>query len=167
MGWVVKHCQRHNRPEDWVQLTKVNQLQNLNASINIWLNIKFIIFTKPSFRISTKVKLHNLNQAPAEKYWPNFSFIILLKIWLDQTLCSKSEQKNNLMTKLQLPNLHQIQLPNLHQIVVNMSLSINISNSNHLNKFWVGIFKCQSHRNQVYSTGMSDWVSELVSECIS
>ena len=60
---------------------------------------------------------------------------------LDQPLCSKSEQKLSFMTKHQLPN---------QQTVANMILSINISNSNNLNKFWVGIFTRQGHINQVY-----------------
>ena len=42
------------------------------------------------------------------------------------TLCSKSEQKFSFMTKRQLPN---------QQAVGNMILSININNSNNLNKF--------------------------------
>ena len=45
------------------------------------------------------------------------------------------------MTKRQLPN---------QQAVANMILSINISNSKNLNKFWVGIFTRQGHINQVY-----------------
>ena len=61
---------------------------------------------------------------------------------LDQTLCSKSEQKLSFMTKLQLPNLQQT--------VANTILIINVSNSNNLNKFWVGIFTRQGHINQVY-----------------
>ena len=60
---------------------------------------------------------------------------------LDQPLCLKSEQKFNFMTKRQLPN---------QQIIANMVLSINISNSNNLNKFWVDICKGQSHINKVY-----------------
>ena len=40
------------------------------------------------------------------------------------------------------------QLPN-QQAVANMILSINISNSNNLNKFWVAIFTCQGHINKV------------------
>ena len=60
---------------------------------------------------------------------------------LDQPLCLKSEQKFNFMTKRQLPN---------QQIIANMVLSINIINSNNLNKFWVGIFTPQGHINQVY-----------------
>ena len=56
------------------------------------------ILTRPSFRISTKIRLHNLNQASAAKYWPNSSFssnhfLSELKLQnFDQTLCSKSEQ---------------------------------------------------------------------------
>ena len=58
---------------------------------------------------------------------------------LDQTLCTKSEQKFNFMTKPLLPNLQKT--------VANTILIINISNSNNLNKFWVGIFKGQSNIN--------------------
>ena len=61
---------------------------------------------------------------------------------LDQPLCSKSEQKLSFMTKDQLPNLHQT--------VANTIPITNISNSNNLNKFWVGIFTRQGHINQVY-----------------
>ena len=61
---------------------------------------------------------------------------------LDQTLCSKSEQKFIFMTKPQLPNLQQT--------VADTILIINISNRNNLNKFWVAIFTCQGHINQVY-----------------
>ena len=57
---------------------------------------------------------------------------------LDQPLCLKSEQKFNFMTKRQLPN---------QQIIANMVLSINISNSNNLNKFWVVISTRQGHIN--------------------
>ena len=60
---------------------------------------------------------------------------------LDQPLCSKSEQKLSFMTKRQLPN---------QQTVANMILSINISNSNNLNKFWVYIFTRPGHINKVY-----------------
>ena len=61
---------------------------------------------------------------------------------LDQTFCSKSEQKFCFMTKSQLPNLQQTGS--------NTILIINISNSNNLNKFLVGIAKRQGHINQVY-----------------
>ena len=60
---------------------------------------------------------------------------------LDQTLCSKSEQKFSFMTEPQLPILQQT--------VANMILIINIGNSNNINKFWVGIFTRQGHINQV------------------
>ena len=56
-------------------------------------------------------------------------------------MCSKSEQKVSFMPKRQLPN---------QEAVANMILSINISTSNNLKKFWVGIFTRQGHINQVY-----------------
>ena len=92
-----KTCQRHKGPEGWVQLTKVtywvvSQLQTqilikfifristkhqlLSKTSASPINLKFKILTKHSFRISTKMKTHNLNQASAERYWPNFSFKI-------------------------------------------------------------------------------------------
>ena len=44
-------------------------------------------------------------------------------------------------------------------------LIINISNSNNLNKYWVGIFTHQGRINQVYwRYGVSQSVSELVSD---
>ena len=46
---------------------------------------------------------------------------------LDQTLCSRSEQKFSFMTKPQLPSLQQS--------IANMIRSISISNSKNLNKF--------------------------------
>ena len=45
--------------------------------------------------------------------------------------------------------LNKLQLPN-QQTVANMILSINISKSNILNKFWVGIFTRQGYINQVF-----------------
>ena len=41
-------------------------------------------------------------------------------------------------------------LQNLQQIVSNTILITNISNSNNLNNFGVGIFTRQGHTNQVY-----------------
>ena len=73
-----------------------------------------------------KLQLQNLAWTSTSKSWEK---------------CSKSEQKLSFMTKPQLPN---------QQAVANMILSINISNSNNLSKFWVGIFTCQGHINQVY-----------------
>ena len=42
------------------------QLQNLSQTSAFWLNLK--ILTKPSFRILTKTKLHNIKLASAAKY---------------------------------------------------------------------------------------------------
>ena len=59
-----------------------------------------------------------------------------LRIWERQTTYAAL-----FITKRQLQN---------QQAVANMILSINISNINNLNKFWVGIFTRQGHINQVY-----------------
>ena len=45
-----------------------------------------------------------------------------------------------------------------------MILIININNSNNINEFWVGIFTLKGHKNQVYLTGVSDGVSQIVSD---
>ena len=78
------------------------------------------------------LQLQNLAWTSISKSWPT----------LDKALCSKSEQKLSFRTKHQLPNLLQT--------VAYMILSMNMSNSNNLNKFWVGIFARQGNINQVY-----------------
>ena len=40
-------------------------------------NLKFKILTKPSFRISTKIQLHNIYKITVPKCWTNSSFKIL------------------------------------------------------------------------------------------
>ena len=127
-------------------------LQNLDpaftskSELNITSSTKLgIRNTKPSFSISTNIQLHNLCKTSATKYWPNASLKILPELQhqnLDQTLCSNSEQKFGFITKPQLPSMQQI--------VANTIFIINISKSANLNKFWVGIFTCQAHIDQVY-----------------
>ena len=121
---MSKHCQRHNGPEDWVHLAKVTfgvisrvqtqilitfHLQNLDSESTKDLNqtsasplyLKLKILTKPSFRITTKIQLHNLYKTSEAKYWANSSFKILAKLQLqnlDQPLCSNSEQKFSFRT---------------------------------------------------------------------
>ena len=90
------------------------------SQVRTQILIKFQFQTNFSFKISPEFQLQNL----------------------DQTLRSKSEQKLSYITKPQLPNLQQT--------VANTILIINISNSNSLNKIWVGIFTRQGHINQVY-----------------
>ena len=81
----------------------------------------------------TKLQLQNLAWTSTSKFWPNL-----------ETLCSKSGQKPNFITKLYLSNLHQT--------VVSTFLSINISNSNNLNKFstWV-LIKSYTLRIRYYA----------------
>ena len=89
-GVLNKHCQRHNGPEGWVLLTKVTSLGHITSfytnldqtsseswpCINFKISIRHLhfdklsnleILTKPSFRISSKIELHNHNQASAAK----------------------------------------------------------------------------------------------------
>jgi len=82
--------------------------------------------TKTSFRISTRIQQYNLYKTPAKKL-AKLQLQILPELQLqnlDQTLCSKSEQKISFLTKPQLRNLQQI-VPNM----------ILISNSYNINKF--------------------------------
>ena len=87
-----------------------------------------------NFVTSTKHQQQNTDQTSTSKSWPK---------------CSKSEQKLSVMTKPQLPNLQQ---------TVANTILIS-SNSNNLNKFWLGIFTRQGHINQVYKTVVSQSVS--------
>ena len=81
-----KHCQRHNGPKGWVPFTKVTLLGHITSSYtnldqtsskswpstNLEISIKHQHFdkknflTKPSFRISTKIELHNHNSKLVE-----------------------------------------------------------------------------------------------------
>ena len=161
---LSKHCQRHNGPEGWVHLTKVTSWGHItNSSTNLdqissWesrpsINVKFstkhepldkTLSSKSQFTISTKIQLwfnitftkhqqQKTDQTPASNLaWASTSN-------LDQTLCSKSEQKFSFLTKPQVSNLQQI-----------VANTIIISNSYSINKFWVGIFTRQGHINRVY-----------------
>ena len=72
--------------------------KNLNQTSASPKNLKFKILTKPSFRISTKIQLHYLYKI-LTKLQPQILPELQLQN-LDQTLCSKSEQKFNFMTNL-------------------------------------------------------------------
>ena len=128
-----KHCQRHDRHEGWIHLAKVTSWGHITSSstnldhisssesglkastkilnqtsASLSLNLNFKILTKPTFRISTRIVLHNLYNTSAAKCWTNSSFKILPELQLqnhDQPLCSKSEQKFSFMTKSKWPNL--------------------------------------------------------------
>ena len=120
------------------------------SAAKYWPNSRFKSCLNFNFKILTKSCPQRLNNSlPLQNISSKILTKLLLQILpelqlqnLDQTLCSKSEQKFSFMTKPQLPNLQQT--------VANTILIINISNSNNLNKFWVGIFKGKSHINQVY-----------------
>ena len=166
----VKHCQRHNGPEDWVLLTKVTYFSHITrsntkfdqiSSSEYWPSTNFKISTSANISISTKLKiqdidqtwLQNLNQDSTSLLLQNISSKILTKLQLqilpelqlqnlDQTLCSKSEQKFSFLTKPELPILQQT--------VANTILTTTISNINNLNRFCLGILTRQGHNHQVY-----------------
>ena len=109
-----------------------------------WPNIHFITSPSLSSKILTKLQFQNFAWTSTLNSWPN----LVLKVWT----------KFSFMTKLQLPKLHKT--------VVKTFLIINISNSNKLNKFWVGIFTSHtSHQSSLLNR--SEWVSESVSESVS
>ena len=103
--------------------------RNLNKTSASPLNLKFKILTQPSFRISTKIQLHNLNKTSATKCWTSSSFKILLNFnfIILTNPCAQSLKKSLVLG----PNVSS-QICN--ETVANMILTINISNSNNLNK---------------------------------
>ena len=92
-------------------------------------------WSKFSFRVSTKLQLQNLNQTSTSIYWPNFGFKISneLQNWPNTVLRAWIKSR---LKKPQPRILTKLQLQNDYQIVANTFL---ISNSNNINKFWVGI----------------------------
>ena len=151
-NWVVpyltneKTLPRHNGPEGWVLLTKVTS--SCTSLVQI-----------PKFKISTKHQ--HFDQTLASKSWPNSHFItspslrskILNKLQFQNfAWTSTSNSWPNLVLKVwtKFSFMTKLQLPNLHKTGVKTILIINISNSNNLSKFWVVIFTCQGHINQVY-----------------
>ena len=81
--------------------TKHQLLSQTSASP---IKLKFKILTKPNFRISTKIQIHNLYKTSAKKKLakPQLQNLRELQLQnLDHTLCSESEQKLSFMTKPQ------------------------------------------------------------------
>ena len=73
--------------------------QFLNLCLKSWPNLYLASESWPRFNFEPQPNI-------SSKYWPNFSFKISPELQLqnlDQTLCSKPEQKFRVMTKLQLP----------------------------------------------------------------
>ena len=61
-------------PEGWhkswsniFRISSKHQFQNINQTLAFRQNLNSKILTKPSFRISSKIELHNHNQASAAK----------------------------------------------------------------------------------------------------
>ena len=65
---IVAKIIDHEGPEFGSNIAKGTTDPRANQTLAFRLNFNFKIFTKPSFRISTKIKFHNLNKASAAKY---------------------------------------------------------------------------------------------------
>ena len=99
--------------------------------------------SRPNFSIKISTKRHpqstdqnqpqNFDQISALKSWPK----IYLKILAKLQLYARWKIRFKISTKLQLQNLNQ------------PIVDTFLSNTNNVKKFWVGIFKGQSHISQV------------------
>ena len=113
--------------KSWPKLKMLTNLlpQNfdLSSASKSWANFSFNIVTKKgskswpnlSLKVLTKNKLQNIDLTSASISWPKTKFKISTKP----------------------------QLQNLNETVVKIFLSINISSTNNIKKFWVDIFKWQ------------------------
>ena len=133
-----------------------------------------------NFEISTEHQ--HFDQTLTSKSWPNIHFItspslsskILTKLQFQKfALTSTSNSWPNLVLKVgtKLSFMTKLQLPNLHKTVVKIFVIINISNSNNLNKFWVGIFTSHTthqssllNRSQSVSQLVSRWVTSITND---
>ena len=158
-----KHCQRHDRPEGWVLLNKVTSLGHIASSYTKLDQTSSESRPSTNFEISTKHQHFDKTKTSwpnlASESRPRLNFITPTKHqqqYIDQTSASKN------LPGHQLQNLDQTLKPCAQSLNKNLTfqictkllssgfLIINMSNSNNLNKFWVVIFRCQGHINQVY-----------------
>ena len=109
-------------PEGWhkswsniFRISTKHQLQSINQTSAFRQNYNLKILTKPSSS-KTMTKLQNNAWTSTSKSWPNL-----------ETLCSKSEQKFNFLTKPQHRNLQQI-LP-IRSATVTTSTSFELASS--------------------------------------
>ena len=104
--------------------TRVSRTAHIAAMPSRRLKLNLKILAKPSFIISTKIQITSTKhqQKKLTKLQLQISPLLQLRN-LDQTLCSKSEQKFSFLTKPQLPNLQQI-----------VANTILFSNSYNINK---------------------------------
>ena len=150
-----KHCQRRNGPEGWVLLTK-----ETSSYTNLDQIPKFKIF-RPNFNIKilTKHSLHNLTKPQQQNTDQTSVSKVSLELQLQtlgQTLCSKSEQNLALWPNFSFQNCIKLSSKRFSS-----STSATVTNST---SFELASSQATRHINQVYKTGVSEWVSELVSD---
>ena len=152
-----KHCQRTDGPRGWVLsskylrqvITQVDQNLNYTWASKSQPNICLKVLTKlqlqnilPVFnlKVFNENILQNHDQILVSKPWQYIALKALTKIKV-QILYQTSASKSWLKCRQHVPQ---------HQ---------HICNNNNLKKFWVGIFKNQSHISQV-----SQWVDHKGSQ---
>ena len=126
--------------ENLDQASTSNSQPNMSLSIKLKVQNPYHTYLNNLDQDSTLIQ-HYLYKTSAEKtdQTPASNLAWASTSNLDQTLCSKSEQKFSFLTKPQVSNLQQI-----------VANTIIISNSYSINKFWVDIFTRQGHTNKVY-----------------
>ena len=109
-------------------------------------NFSSKILIKVGLKISTLIQTQNHDKNSASKSWPKLSFKVLTKI------CFNFNFTFSILTNIQVQNLYQASASKFSTKLLSTRTfqSINISNTNNIKKFWVGIFKSQGHFSRVY-----------------
>ena len=98
-GLLIKHCQRHNGPEDWVHLTKVTSWGHItNSNTNLdqisFSESRLISKSQPNITISTILKLKILTKPCAQSLnksfalWPNQDLEVEERQYFEAGICS-------------------------------------------------------------------------------
>ena len=170
LSWQLKHCQRQNGPEGWVQLTKVYLFMSYHKiKHKYWLffflqNIDHASISKsrPNISVSTKLRIQNIDQTKtsAAKYWPNSSFKSCLNF------------NFKILTKLfaQSLNKHLDFWPNLGFQICNKLLPTRSSSATVTTSTSFELASSHARVTSIKSTkhyGVSELVSQSVSELVT
>ena len=147
-------------PDCFCWLQEAKQTQGLSALIRVTAFNSYQKLIKNHKLI--KIQPQNPNQTSASKAWPNLSLKVLTKDIQNTKYKIYKIYKNISWPNFSFNIINTIKVQNLYQTSTSKSrpnctfLSINISNTNNIKKFWVGIFKGQGHISQVYYTAVTD-----------
>ena len=128
------------------------------------MNLKFKILTNPSFRISTKLQLHNLYKRSAAKCWTNSDVKILpfFKFQnLDNPSCAQSLNKSLALWPKVSSQINKL-LPTWSS--ASTSATITTSTSFELASSLARVTSIKFTKQEWVSEWVSQWVSESVSD---